>query len=390
VAPRIASSHPFTPRPVQVTSSPPSTPPRLAELAGVVPTIAEAIPDFLWMSTPDGTPIYQNAAWQRYTGLTPERFALLGWERLPHPDDLARLQSMWEQANAERQGFELEYRCRRHDGAYRWFLCRTVPVIDESGELTHWVGTLTDVHDRKVLEAELHQAVRRRDEFLATLAHELRNPLQALRQAHYVVCSPQASDEVRGRMLEVMERQIELLARFTDGFLDFNTVRWNTMVLLTSNITMQDLVQGVADAMRTAAEERSLTFTVQVEDPSCVLLVDPLRVSQAITNVLANAVKYSAPGGRVELRAWCEDGMGIFEVADWGCGIEPDRLSQIFELFSRAPGALATVREGFGIGLAVSRHITLLHGGTIHAQSDGPGCGSRFTLRIPLVVPPRQ
>lgn len=353
-------------------------------------TIAEAIPDFLWMATADGTPIYQNAAWQRYTGLTPERFASVGFNVLAHPDELPRIQSAWHDAQVRQRGFEVEHRIRRHDGAYRWFLCRMVPVRDASDRLTHWVGMLTDVHDKKVLEAELHQAIRHRDEFLATLAHELRNPLQALRQAQYVVRDPQVSREVRTRMLDVMDRQVELLARFTDGFLDVNTVRWNTMALLPTNVTMHALVQGVADAMQGATSERSLTLAVQVNDPDCVLSVDAVRVSQALTNVLANAVKYSPPGGRIDVRAWCEDGFAVFEVVDWGCGIEPDRMSQIFELFARAPGAVATVREGFGIGLAVTRHIVLLHGGTIHARSDGPGRGSRFTLRIPLVAPPRQ
>lgn len=353
-------------------------------------TIAEAIPDFLWMATADGTPIYQNPAWQRYTGLTPDRFASVGWSLLAHPDELPRIQSAWEASKLEQRGFELEHRIRRHDGAYRWFLCRMVPVRDASERLTYWVGMLTDVHEKKVLEAELHQAVRRRDEFLATLAHELRNPLQALRQAQYVVRAPQVTPDVRERMLDVMDRQIELLARFTDGFLDFNTVRWNTMALLPTNVTMHALVQGVADSMEGATRERALTLAVQVDDPDCVLSVDAVRVSQALTNVLANAVKYSPPGGRIELHARCEDGMAVFDVLDWGCGIEPDRMSQIFELFARAPGAVATAREGFGIGLAVTRHIVLLHGGTIHAHSDGPGCGSRFTLRVPLVAPPRQ
>jgi signal transduction histidine kinase len=308
---------------------------------------------------------------------------------LLHPDDRSSLQQAWDRAYAERCGFELEYRCRRYDGAFRWFLCRTVPVHDASGQLTHWAGMLTDVHDKKVLEAELRQAVRRRDEFLATMAHELRNPLQALRQAHHVVRAPQATPEVRARMLDVIERQIELLARFTEGFLDFNTVRWNTMALLPTNVTMQALAQSVADSMQAAMRECSHTLSLQVNDPDCVLSVDAARVSQALTNVLANAIKYSPPGGRIELRAWCDDGMAVFEVRDWGCGIEPDRMSQIFELFERAPGAMAVAREGFGIGLAVTRHIALLHGGTIHAHSDGPGCGSRFTLRIPLVAPPR-
>src|SRR5690606_30209302 len=118
---------------------------RLSALADVVATIAEAIPDFLWMATADGTPIYQNAAWQRYTGLTPERFASVGFNVLAHPDELPRIQSAWHDAQVRQRGFEVEHRIRRHDGAYRWFLCRMVPVRDASDRLTHWVGMLTDV-----------------------------------------------------------------------------------------------------------------------------------------------------------------------------------------------------------------------------------------------------
>jgi PAS domain S-box-containing protein len=352
--------------------------------------IAESIPDFLLMSDGDGLPVYQNRAWRAYTGLPAETRSLRVWEAIAHPEDIERLHATWQVALKDRVAFEIEYRCRRHDGAYRWFLCRTVPVQDAAGTVTCWVGMLTDVHQQKLLEAELDQSMRRRDEFLATLAHEIRNPLQAMRQALYVMEMPNVSGETSEKMRELIDRQLTLLTRFTDDFLDFNKVRWNTMSLVPANITLGALVEQLTTALRPILAERQHELTVSIDDPDCLLTVDPGRVTQALTNVLGNASKYSDPGGRVALRATCVDGQAVFEIQDWGHGIEPRRLTEIFDLFARAPEDGIRARDGFGIGLAVARHVAHLHGGVLEAFSEGTGKGSQFTLRIPLVTAPRR
>lgn len=367
-------------------ASPPHAHPRGHEALAI---IAESIPDFLLMSTGDGIPVYQNRAWRAYTGLS-EALPVRVWETIAHPDDLQRLRAAWEAGREQRASFEVEYRCRRHDGAYRWFLARIVPVLDAAGQVTRWVGMLTDVHQQKLLEAELDQSMRRRDEFLATLAHEIRNPLQAMRQALYVMEMPNVSGETSERMRELMDRQLTLLTRFTDDFLDFNKVRWNTMSLVPANITLGALVDQVAEALRPILAERQHELKVIVDEPDCVLTVDPGRVTQALTNVVGNASKYSDPGGRVELRATCVEGQVVFEVQDWGRGVEPGRLNEIFDLFARAPEEGIRAREGFGIGLAVARHVAHLHGGGLEAFSEGMGKGSQFTMRIPLVTAPRR
>ncbi len=357
-------------------------------LRDAVALIGDIIPDFLWFGGRDGTPLYQNRVSAAYTGLSVEELARLGVQVLVHPDDLERLREAWRSARDTTVPVELEFRCRRHDGAFRWFLCQAAPVPEADPPL--WVARLTDVHHYRMLETELDRAIRHRDEFLATFAHEIRSPLQAIRQALYVVQAPEASPEHRTRMHEVIERQLGLLVRFTEDCLDFSKVRWNSMTLLPSRITLQALAAEVSDALRPVLEERLLSFEVDVAEPDCELIVDAARISQALMNLLGNAAKYSDPGGRVQLRVHCEDGHALFEVRDWGCGIDPQRLSEIFELFARAPQSGPHRREGLGIGLTVAQHIAQLHGGTIIAHSDGPGCGSRFTLRIPLAAPTRR
>src|SRR5512143_1146915 len=130
-----------------------------SRIPDVLAVIGDAVPDFLWMSTVDGSPVYQNRAWREYAGLDAELFGAVRWDVLFHPSDFPLLRNVWQQAQREARTFEGEYRCRRHDGAYRWFLCRSSPLLDESGQVTHWVGTLTDIHAQKITEAELARSI---------------------------------------------------------------------------------------------------------------------------------------------------------------------------------------------------------------------------------------
>jgi signal transduction histidine kinase len=307
---------------------------------------------------------------------------------LCHPDDRARFEQTWRACIAAGDPFELEFRVRRSDGAYRWFLCQVSAVHANGGEQTHWMATLTDVHRHRLLESELHRAIRHRDEFLATLAHEVRSPLQAIRQAMSVVQSPNATPELSARMHAIVDRQLSLLLRFTEDSLDLSRVRWDAMSLVPSSITLQALATATVESVKPVMERAGIALEVEVLDPECELIADPARLTQGLSNVLGNAAKYSAAGGRVHFRVSCTDGDAVFYVQDWGCGIEPERLSEIFDLFSRAPRLGAATRpEGLGVGLAVAQHVAQLHGGSLVAQSEGLGHGSQFILRVPLAAP---
>ena len=361
-----------------------------ASFPDAISLIGDAIRDFVWLSSGAGVPVYQNRAAGHYSGRSTMELRRDGWSSLCHPDDRDRFEQTWRTSMAAADPFELEFRVRRRDGAYRWFLCQVTAVDANGGEQTHWMATLTDVHRHRLLESELHRAVRHRDEFLAILAHEVRGPLQAIRQAMNVVQSPGVTAELVGRMHAIVDRQLNLMLRFTDDSLDLSRVRWNAMSFIPSSVTLRLLVAAMVESVRPALERAGIVLEVEVHDPDCELIADETRLIQAMSNVLGNAAKYSAAGGRVLLRVSCEDGEAIFDVQDWGCGIAPERLSEIFDLFTRAPQMRTNRPEGLGVGLAVAHHVAHLHSGSLVAHSEGLGHGSQFTLRIPLSAPPRE
>jgi PAS domain S-box-containing protein len=358
------------------------------DLPEMLAQIGEAVPDFLWLSDADGTPIYQNRAWREYTGLNSESFRQVGWEFLSHPDDLLRLREVWAVALTQVAPLEVEHRVRRHDGAYRWFLSRTAPVIKDD-RLVRWVGTLTDIHAQKIAEAELSQAVRLRDEFLAVLAHEVRNPLQALRHAVQVLMMPGIDATEAAHLLTIADAQVTQLSRFMDDTLDSNRVRWDAMSLSPVETTLGFIVDAAVASVHVTVRARAVELDVVVEEPGVAMTVDAGRLIQALTNLLANAVKFSETGGRVVIDARVDAAMATFRITDWGSGIDAATLPRIFNLFERGLSHTVHRPEGFGIGLAVTRHIAALHGGEVRAESRGVGSGSTFTLRVPLIAPPR-
>jgi len=359
---------------------------RLASFPDAVSLIGDALRDFVWVSAWDGGPLYQNRPSVRYSGCATAELQRIGWSSLCHPQDRARFEDTWRAATTEGEPFELEFRVRRRDGAYRWFLAKVTPIDANGAEHTHWIATLTDVHRHRLLESELHRAVRHRDEFLATLAHELRTPLQAIRQALSVAQSPKASTGISMKMHAIVDRQLKLLLRFTEDSLDVSRIRWNAMALIPSSVSLASIVADTLERVRPLLEHHATNVEVELSDPDCEVIVDRERLVQALGNVLGNAVKYSPSGTRVHFRVHCDEGDVIFAVRDWGCGIESERLSEIFDLFTRAPRGAAHRPEGLGVGLAVAQHVAMLHGGSLVAESEGLGLGSCFTLRIPLAV----
>jgi len=353
-------------------------------LPETVELLGDLLPHMLWLSTPEGQPIYQNAAWSEYTGLTSVG---VGWrEALAHPDDTRRLRDQWALTLRERLPFNAECRFRRHDGAWHWFLDRMAPVRDHDGAVTHWIGTLTDVDPLKNTESELTEAMRGRDEYLAALGHGLRTPLQALRQALYVLKLPDLSTADATKMHQTAESQILEIKRFCEEVLDVNQVRWDAMSLTIDEVNVQSIVDTAVATASPLIQEHGHSLDVRVENPGASISVDRVRLTQALINLLDNAAKYTDRRGRIVLSAGKRGRDMEFVVEDSGRGIDAETLPHIFELFAR--GALTSPSPGFGIGLALVRQVAILHGGVIDVHSDGPGRGSRFSLRIPMSPSP--
>ena len=280
----------------------------------------------------------------------------------------------WRQAFREGREFEIEVRKRRYDGVYRWFLTRAVPHRDDGGKVVGWFGVTTDIHDQKELGEQLREADRRKDEFLATLAHELRNPLAAISSALDVLRHPERSEAQARWGQDVIERQATHLTRLVDDLVDVNRITRDKLELRKERVDLADVVarggRGVpvaggrgpgADASPCPPEPIHLrggwdTARTGAPEPAH----ERGQVHEAATATSGSPRNATAA-------TWC------VRVADDGIGIAPEALPQLFDMFYQADRSLERTQGGLGIGLTLARRLVELHGGTIEAQQRRPG-----------------
>jgi PAS domain S-box-containing protein len=249
-----------------------------------------------------------------------------------------------------------------------------------------------DISRLKAQELELQEADRRKDEFLATLAHELRNPLAPIRQATRIARAPAATDVQKQWGHDVIERQVQSMALLLDDLLDVSRITRGTLLLRKSRVTLASVVEGAVESARPHIEAKGHRLAIDISERELLLDVDPLRMSQVIGNLLTNAAKYTDPGGRIGLTAQRQGMQLLIRVADNGVGLPADQLGKLFAMFSQLPAANGRSQGGLGIGLALSRALVRLHGGEIEVRSDGLGLGSEFTVCLPsgCVAPTSQ
>lgn len=277
------------------------------------------------------------------------------------------------------------------DGAFL-VAFEAVPVVVD-GTLTGTVLSLRDATEQGRIDreasrraAELVDAGRRKDEFLAILAHELRNPLAPILNAMRIIGLRGGNDPAQAPIRAMVERQVRHMTRLIDDLLDMSRVARGTIVLRREPTPLADALDRAVEATRHLFEGRGQKLEVDQPDRPLVLDADPTRLDQILSNLLANAAKYTDPGGRVRLSAALDDGQAVIRVTDNGVGIAPDFLPRVFELFAQADPSLDRSRGGLGIGLTLVRDLVDLHGGAIAAASEGVGRGSEFTVRLPTVA----
>jgi PAS domain S-box-containing protein len=291
-------------------------------------------------------------------------------------------------------------------GGYRALYC--TPLLTRDGELLGTIATyfvephrpperhihLVELYARQAahfiedarLFAELRETARRKEEFLATLSHELRNPLAALQSALHVLRLPDAGAPARA--LAVLDRQVGQLARLVDDLLDASRIAQGKVELRKEPLDVADAAGRAADSLRPGMDERELTLTVTRPPGPLPLEADPTRLEQVLVNLLNNAAKFTDPGGRIELETGREGDEVFIRVHDTGVGITPEMLPRVFDLFAQAEGGADRAHGGLGIGLALVRSLVELHGGSVTASSPGPGLGSEFVVRLPVATTP--
>ncbi|HEY5800013.1 MAG TPA: PAS domain-containing protein [Burkholderiaceae bacterium] len=348
-------------------------------------TITDAMPQMVWSATPEAGNDYVNQRWLEYTGATGDELGGHNWGKLIHADDLPQLTLAWQHSAATGDKFEVEHRLRHVSGEYRWVLNRALPVLDESGAAHRWMGTLTDIHDQKIGAEELRAASRRKDEFLAMLAHELRNPLAPISTAAQIL-KMMPGDEKRVRQSsEVIARQVTHMTELVDDLLDVSRVTRGLAELEKQTVDLKSLVSSAIEQARPLIEARGHALHLQMDSSAAYVDGDRTRLIQVVANLLNNAAKYTPQGGRIALSVKVTAADAHVSVQDSGIGIDKALLPHVFELFTQAERTPDRAQGGLGLGLALVKSLVALHGGTVEADSAGTGQGSTFTVALPLV-----
>ena len=351
--------------------------------------LANAVPQLVWVSRPDGSIEYVNEGWYRFSGLSRPAH-IESWCEFLHGEDRERANRRWTRALQTGNPYEDEFRLRKADGTYRWFLARASADCDSAGTILRWFGTCTDVDSAKRIEADLRateealrEADQRKDVFIATLAHELRNPLAPLRIAARLLASPSLDATQLENTRAIIGRQTAQMALLLDDLLDASRITRGALELKKDYIDLADCVAAAIEAARPLLERKQHHLTVHAAAQPLILDADPLRLTQIITNLLTNAGKYTDPGGEIALSTAARDHFAVISVRDSGIGLTPQTLPKLFQMFSQVQAAGSRSEGGLGIGLALARGLTELHGGHIEAHSDGPGKGSEFRVFLP-------
>jgi PAS domain S-box-containing protein len=358
-----------------------------------------------WDINPDSGEAVFDHQMQKLLGYTPRARASdwLAWRVRIHRDDAPAVLAELEAAKGGALPFRREHRIVLPNGEQKW-VAPYGRLHSEEGQPARMVGVLVDISDRKRVEAERESVLRLgraalddaqhvarvKDEFLATLSHELRTPISVICNWLNIMRSGPPSPEELAQGFEVMERNARLLTKLINDLLDVSGIISGKVVLEREPSRIEAIIRSSVDNVRPAADAKGITIATAIDALAGPTSVDPNRMQQVFANLLSNAIKFTGPGGRIEVQ--CRQvGMQVqVTVADTGEGIAPEMLSSIFERFRQADSSITRRHGGLGLGLAIVRHIVELHGGAVSAHSDGPGKGTRFTIALPFFPPAIQ
>jgi len=268
----------------------------------------------------------------------------------------------------------------------RWVQITAEPTFDPAGRPDGWVAVVSDIHDRKLAEEGLREAERRKDDFLAVLAHELRNPLAPIRNAIAILGKKDHLDPEVAWSREVIDRQVDQLTRLVDDLLDIGRISRGRLALRKERVALERVVDMALETSRPHITAAGHRLSVILPAEPAVLDADPARLAQVFGNLLNNAARYTQPEGSISLSAAVEGREAVVSVEDNGIGFGPEAAARLFEPFSQLTSASGRAHGGLGLGLSLVQGIVALHGGKVDARSEGPGRGSQFVVRLPLAA----
>jgi len=342
------------------------------------------LPGLAWVKDTEGRYVFANdAALNAFCCSRDDLYGKTDADLFP-VETANQFQQNDKRALASSSGVRVVETLEQDDGIVHHSIVSKFPIPGRDGRPTVVGGVAIDITELKKAEEALRDADSRKDEFLATLAHELRNPLAPIRNSLQILKMPRVDAETVERSREIMERQVHHLVRLVDDLLDVSRVMRGKIELRRERIELATVVARAVETVQPLIDAQGHQLTIQVPTESLLIDADPVRMAQVVGNLLTNAAKYTEPGGRIWLKAERNDGTAVLSVRDSGIGIASDMLPRIFELFVQADHASTKAQGGLGIGLTLVKNLVEMHNGTIDARSEGLGKGSEFVLRLPL------
>lgn len=347
-------------------------------------TMADDIPTLLRIENALGEAEYLNRAWLTYTGERGSEALLSGgWLSYIHPDDLPGYRQALAKARPGAARFDVDLRLRRHDGRYRWMRMTAVARQDTPGRPTGYISIAVDIEERKCAEQALAGEAERKDQFLAMLAHELRNPLHPITNAATVIENCHPTDPKIAWAGQVIERQTRQLARLVEDLMDVARIARGKVTLHREPVDLRMIIGRARDQTQPLFDGSRQRLTVEMPDEALWVEGDVVRLTQIVANLLNNASKYSEPGTETRVMLGASDDEVTLRVIDQGAGISAAMLPHVFDLFSQEDKTLDRAQGGLGIGLSLVDRLVRLHGGSVYAESAGRGRGSEFRVVLP-------
>ena len=358
-------------------------------------SLVDASTAIIWTCDASGYCTYLSKRWGEVTGRDTTLDLGYGWIDNVHPDDQPHTRDTFLSAQQSLDPFNIIYRLRHANGDYRWAVDSGAPLFD-SGVLTGFVGTVVDVHDERVtkdalevLANDLTEVNQRQNEFLVTLAHELRNPLAPIRNGLEIMRLSTSANQRVSNVHQMMDRQVNHLTHLVDDLLDIARITKGKINLKKERVALKTVLTNAVEISMPLIEANQHELIVDIREQDLTIDADPHRITQVISNLLNNAAKYTPHGGKIVVTAFAEGDLAVLTVEDNGIGLSPEALSTVFELFSQIQAEVDRAQGGLGIGLHLVKGLVDLHDGSVSVDSLGKGKGSTFTIRLPRIVAPK-
>src|SRR5882762_4178654 len=347
--------------------------------------LMNSAPVLIWVSGLEGME-YVNQAYLEFLGVESHEVLGNAWTYFLHPEDRDGYAKAYDQVVKGPLPFEHQFRFRRSDGEYRWMMAVALPQFGPAGKFAGYTGASFDITSLKQAEIGLRTADQRKDEFIAMLAHELRNPLAPITNIVQMMRAQNLDAKTTDWAHEVLDRQLRNIGRMVNDLLDVSRVSHGKIQLHPERVELGELVTRSVDALRATIEAAQKEIAIELPTAPVVMFADPVRLEQVIGNLVHNAVKFTPQAGHIWVSAALTNGDKDVQVSvrDDGDGIAADVLPLVFDLFMQGNTSFDRTQGGLGIGLSLVRGLVELHGGSIEAKSDGPGTGSEFIVRLPL------